>query len=381
MNTFLCNLENNRWASKDAIVNENSFIKTNLVLCFGQKSFFGNKEVYTNTKKQFPNAEIVFCSTSGEICNNNVTDKDGILVALEFEKTKLHTVSVNIANYNNSYDAAVALINSLPHNDLSYVMVISDGSLINGSELVRGLNDAAPKNVKISGGLAGDGPNFTSTLVGLNNHATNGEIVAIGFYGNAIKIENGSQGGWQPFGLEKRVTKSKNNVLFELENENALDVYKKYLGKEADKLPGAAIVFPLSIMLPNTDQPVVRTILSINEDEKSMTFAGDLPEGSKVRFMRSNLEKLTEAAAEAAKNSTSSTTIKPSFSLLVSCVGRKIVMGNNAVDEVTAVINQLGKETKVAGFYSYGEIAPFSEGGNCQLHNQTMTITSFYESL
>ena len=40
----------------------------------------------------------------------------------------------------------------------------------------------------------------------------------------------------------------------------------------------------------------------------------------------------------------------------------------------------LGGQAVMAGFYSYGEIAPFSLGERSELHNQTMTITTFAES-
>jgi hypothetical protein len=267
----------------------------------------------------------------------------------------------------------------LSKNDLCYILVLSDGSLVNGSELTKGLSTQFDKNVLITGGLAGDGPHFESTLSGLNQQPKEGEIIAIGFYGENLKVTHGSQGGWDIFGLEKRVTNSSANILVELENQNALDLYKKYLGDEAEKLPGAALLYPLSVIIPGTDKPVVRTILSINEQEKSMTFAGDIPVGSKVRFMKANFERLTLAASEAAQI-TSANNILPDFSLLISCVGRKLVLGEKTVDEVKAVSETFNNEVIMAGFYSYGEISPFNEGGQCQLHNQTMTITSFYEN-
>jgi len=197
--------------------------------------------------------------------------------------------------------------------------------------------------------------------------------------GKLLTVTHGSQGGWQTFGLEKEVTSSAGNKLFELDSKNALEIYKKYLGPEAGNLPGSALMFPLSVIIPGSKQPVVRTILSINNDEQSMTFAGDIPPGSKVRFMKANFDMLTSAAAEAAQNTMPDKNKSPDFSLLISCVGRKIILGLRTEEEVEAVQESLGNKTPVAGFYSYGEIAPFNEGSNCRLHNQTMTITSFYE--
>ncbi|MFW2476185.1 MAG: FIST signal transduction protein, partial [Sediminibacterium sp.] len=247
--------------------------------------------------------------------------------------------------------------------------------------LVKGLSTQINKQVMVTGGLAGDDAAFSSTLVGLNKQPIEGEIVAIGLYGKNIKIAHGSQGGWDQFGLEKRVTSALGNVLFEIEHQNALELYKRYLGEESKNLPGSALLFPLSVTMPGSRNAVVRTILSVNESEKSMTFAGDIPEGSYVRFMKANFTKLTYAAAEAAELSLPDKKRYPDFSLLISCVGRKLILGSKTVEEVKSVAKTFNNNTIMAGFYSYGEISPFQDGGSCKLHNQTMTITSFYEDI
>ncbi len=350
-----------------------------LIMCFAAKEKLANPGIYDLINERFPAAEIVMCSTAGEIFHEAVQDNTLIAVALQFDSTVVKTAAINIAGYSNSYEAAGALIKQLPKADLVNILVFSDGSMVNGSELVKGLNDAAQNKILITGGLAGDGSNFTSTLVGLNEQPSQGNIVAIGFYGAKIAITHGSQGGWDTFGPEREVTRSCGNKLFEIDNKNALELYTRYLGPDADKLPGSALLFPLSVTIPGSPQPVVRTILSIDKEQQSMTFAGDIPEGSKVRFMKANFDKLTAAAAKAAQQTTLGKKGKPDFSLLVSCVGRKLILGGRIDEEVEAVIESLGEQTPVAGFYSYGEISPFNDGGDCRLHNQTMTITSFYE--
>jgi hypothetical protein len=350
-----------------------------LVLCFASREILATPGIYATVKNKFPNAQVALSSTAGEIYDDRVQDDSFVAAAITFKSTTIASASVNISDFSNSDDAAKALVNKLPKQDLVYILVLSDGSMVNGSELVKGLNMAVDNRIMITGGLAGDGSNFTATLVGLNEQPAQGNIVAIGFYGSELTVTHGSQGGWQTFGLEKEVTLSAGNKLFELDNNSALEIYKKYLGSEADNLPGSALLFPLSVIIPGSTQPVVRTILSIDNEENSMTFAGDIPLGSKVRFMKANFDMLTSAAAEAAQNTMPDKKIQPDFSLLVSCVGRKIILGLRTEEEVEAVQESLGNKTPVAGFYSYGEISPFNEGGNCRLHNQTMTITSFYE--
>ncbi|RXK59393.1 histidine kinase [Lacibacter luteus] len=378
MNTSIYRLTDSTWNlhPNSQSVNPN---EANLVLCFSAKALLETEEIYNTLRSKFSTAEIAFCSTAGEIYQNEVFDNSFIAVAIQFEKTKVIAASVNISNYSNTQEAAISLASKLPSENLAHVLVFSDGALVNGSELVKGLTTQLPQNILITGGLAGDAANFNSTLVGLNKQPAHGEIVAIGLYGSNIKITHGSQGGWEMFGLEKRVTRSSANVLMEIEGQNALDLYKKYLGKEAHNLPSSALLFPLSVTIPDAKKPLVRTILSVNEKEKLMIFAGDIPVGSTVRFMKSTFDKLIAAADQAAALTVTGHKKMPSFSLLISCVGRKLILADKVVEEVKAVQQSYTNETVMAGFYSYGEISPFNEGGNCQLHNQTMTITSFYE--
>jgi len=351
-----------------------------LLLCFGSKDILQDTSIFNMLKAKFPAANIAMCSTAGEIYNTEVADNTLSIAALRFAHTRIETGSVTIDDFENSYDAGQGLIGKFNKEDLSYLLVLSDGSKVNGSELVRGLNNAANHSLLITGGLAGDGSNFQSTLAGLNAPPVAGLILGIGFYGNHIQINHGSQGGWEMFGLEKKVTRSSSNILYEIDNKKALELYKKYLGNEADALPGSALLFPLAVVLPDTGEQVVRTILSINEDDGSMTFAGDIPEGAQVRFMKANFDKITNAASGAALQSLATDHKTPKLALLISCVGRKLILQSRTDEEVEAVDEIYKHNTLLTGFYSYGEISPLVKGKQCQLHNQTITITSFDET-
>lgn len=351
-----------------------------LVIGFGSKDLIANDFLYGELRSRFPIADIAMCSTAGEIYDNEVLDDSISIVAIELDKTIIKSTSVKIDDYLSSFEAGANLVSKLEKDNLKYIFILSDGAKVNGSELVRGIESVVESSVPVTGGIAGDGTQFQSTVVGLNSVPESGNIVAIGFYGESIKISHGSMSGLDMFGVERRITKSNSNELFEIDNVNALDLYKQYLGKYADELPGSALLFPLSIKLPNTSEAIVRTILSINEDRKSMVFAGDLPEGSSVRFMKANFEKVIEAASDAAQKSISQFDIKePSLSLLISCVGRKIILGNRIDEEIEAVREIFSNKTIISGFYSYGEISPFNLNTKCELHNQTMTITTFDE--
>jgi len=348
-----------------------------LVLCFGAKHLLGTG-IYDDLKNRFSRAGIAICSTAGEIFHTDVCDSTISIAAIQFSDTQIVTRSVSIDHHTDSYKAGLGLVKQFP-TGLSYLLVLSDGSKVNGSELVNGLNDGAGGNILVTGGLAGDGANFQSTLIGLNAAPREGLIAGIGFYGDKIKIHHGSQGGWEMFGLEKTVTRSDGNVLYEIEGRNALELYKKYLGAEAGSLPGSALLFPLSVILPGGAQ-VVRTILSIDESAGSMRFAGDIPEGAQVRFMKANFDKITDAASGAALQSLARSGQPPGLALLISCVGRKLILQSRTDEEVAAVNEIFGGHTLLTGFYSYGEISPIVSDGDCHLQNQTMTITTFYET-
>ncbi len=359
---------------------QSSNLTPQLVFAFGSTGLVGSEETFNYLKDKFPSADIISASTSGEIIGDNLFDDTVVVTAIEFEKTVIKAVSTNFSDHNNSFEVGKHLMQELLANDLRSVFVISEGSFINGSELVSGLNENKPEKVSITGGLAGDAARFKQTLVGLNHTAQEGKIVAIGFYGKNITVGHSSFGGWDEFGRERIVTKSNKNVLFELDNENALDLYKEYLGPYVDELPGSALLFPLSIKLESNNKNLVRTILTIDEQKKSMTFAGNLPVGSKVRLMKANFEKLIEASSKAASEAITDISATPQLAILISCVGRKLILQERTNEEVVAAKQIFGNNTTITGFYSYGEISPFNPNTNCELHNQTMTITTFSET-
>lgn len=350
-----------------------------LVLGFGEKQLL-QQDFYAKAREKFPDAHILLCSTAGEIFNTEVMDDSVSVTAISFNNTPLHTASVSITDYADSFQAGAALIHELEQEDLRYVLVISDGGKVNGSELIRGIESVVQHRIPITGGLAGDGPRFESTCVGLNEQPIAGRIAAIGFYGDAIRIGHGSVGGWEMFGPERTITRSVSNQLYEIDGKNALELYKLYLGKYADELPGSALLFPLSIKLSDSGEPIVRTILSIDTASDSMVFAGDVPEGSRIRFMKANFDRLIDAATEAARNTfTAIPQSTPKLALLISCVGRKLILDKRVDEEVEAVADVLGNQTVLTGFYSYGELSPLKPEADCQLHNQTMTVTTFDE--
>jgi len=368
---------NSSWKEYPSTLNAE---KCQLVLVFGSPESITQPEVYEYLKKTYPHADIVFSSTAGEILNESVYDNSAVVTAIEFEKTTIKCVETNVKDHGNSFEAGSFLVKQLDKDSLTNIFVISDGTFINGSELVEGLSSDNEVHIPITGGLAGDAARFNKTFTGLNKVPTQGNVIVVGFYGNDMLIGHGSLGGWDEFGPERIITKSEKNVLYELDGKNALDLYKQYLGNYVKELPGSALLFPISIRINGSDKNLVRTILSVSEENKSMTFAGNLPVGSKVRLMKANFDKLVTASSTAAADSFNSKDGRePDLALLVSCVGRKLILQERTEEEVEAAKDVLGAGTTITGFYSYGEISPFNPGTPCELHNQTMTITTFTE--
>ncbi len=350
-----------------------------LVLVFGASSLLSDTGKMNEVRARYPGALMLGCTTSGEICGVRVRDESLVVTAVRFEHTELKLAHEVVKEGGDSLEAGKKLAMALPSRQLVHVLVLSDGLKVNGSELVRGLRENLPAGVSVTGGLAGDGTAFQRTLVYANGAPREGVIAALGFYGDRLKVGYGSLGGWDSFGAERLITRSKGNVLYELDGHSALELYKKYLG-ENNAGPADALLFPLSLRTGEEGYRLTRTVLSINEDDQSMTFAGDMPEGNYARLMKANFDRLVDGAEGAAQASYEMLgSVEPDLALLVSCVGRKLVLKQRVEEEIDSVRDVLGKNTVLAGFYSYGEICPHGAVTKCELHNQTMTITTFSE--
>jgi hypothetical protein len=374
-------IETKRW-TEDAGWNgkESSVRKAQLVLAFASPRICDRHDLFEEIAAFYPAAEVFGCSTAGEILGTQVTDESLVVAAIEFAVTTFRSARVCINDSSETFEAGRRLVEQLPRHELVHVVVFSEGLKVNGSELVKGLASMLPPGVTVTGGLSGDGYRFERTCVVYKGHSERGTIVALGLYGPSLRVGYASLGGWDPFGPERLITRSRENVLFEMDGHSALELYKRYLGKHAADLPASGLLFPLSLRTSRDTTPVVRTILSVDEMGKSMTFAGDIPEGSYARLMKANFDRLIDGAAGAAKVSYGeSGTNPPDFALLISCVGRKMVLKQRIEEEVEGVRDVMGDRTTLAGFYSYGEISPFTPSARCELHNQTMTITTFSE--
>ncbi len=352
-----------------------------LVVAFGASSFGDAPQPLRDLRAAFPRARVIGCSTAGEICGAQIHDAGIVAAIVRFDGTKLRAASSPTGPAAASFSAGVDIAQRLAAPDLRAMIVLSEGLEVNGSELVRGINSVTPPSVIVTGGLAADGERFKKTWVFDGTDPAPRRLAAVGLYGERALVTHGSRGGWDLFGLERRVTKAVGNVLYELDGKPALKLYKEYLGDRAAGLPATALLFPLAMRAEEQEQKqLVRTVLAVDEDAQSLTFAGDIPTGSLVQLMRANFDRLVQGASDAATMARATTRGGGDLlAVAISCVGRRLVLGERTEEELEATLDVLPSGTEQVGFYSYGEISPFASG-SCDLHNQTMTLTTISES-
>lgn len=354
-------------------------LNPNLLLVFGSAALL--KDLAAPLASQFPGAIRAGCSTAGEISSQGVSDQSCVVTAVRFDSAQMVASSTELASMEDSFAAGVRLSEKLPPAGLRTVLVFGQGVAINGSALIAGMAEKLGADVTITGGLAGDNAAFTETWVLDASGVHNDRLTCVGLYGESLSLGHGSFGGWSPFGPARKVTRCENNVLFELDGEPALGVYKRYLGEHAKDLPASGLLFPFAMLgSDHSEVGLIRTILAVNEVDGSLTLAGDIDPDGYLRLMHASTDALVEgaeAAAQAAKTMFEGD--GHGLALLVSCVGRKLVMGGRVDEEVEAVGDVFGQGAVLAGFYSNGEISPFTGEVACKLHNQTMTITYLSE--
>lgn len=373
------NYQNGRWSAKEFSELDSEHT---LVLAFFSPSFGINNAALSELRRLYPQSQLLGCSTAGEILGTEIFDDSIVVAVVQFERTQLRTAYAAVSQAEDSAAAGASLARALAGPGLRLVFVLSDGTHVNGSHLVEGINSGLSADIVVTGGLAGDGTAFGKTWILERGEPRGGIVTAVGLYGDHLRIGHGSKGGWDFFGPERVVTRSKDHVLFELDGRPALDLYKEYLGDRAAELPAAALLFPLSIRANRGDvNRVVRTVLSVDDAQKSLTFAGNVPTGHLAQLMRANFDRLVDGAAGAAAELRPmlQSNNGPTLCIAVSCVGRRLVLGERAEEEVEAVLEVLEPHTRQIGFYSYGELSPYANG-RCDLHNQTMTLTAIGET-
>ncbi len=353
-----------------------------IALVFGSIDHFRQPGFAPMLKSVFPGAQLVGCSTAGEIFNDGVHDGTASVTAIRFKDARYRVATAAIDGPADSFGAGARIAAKLVDDGLTNILLFAPGVDINGSALIEGIQSVCSKSVSISGGLAGDGGAFKETFIISNDGLSNRDVVAVGFYGDKVRFGHGSFGGWRPFGPRRKVTRAEGNILYQLDGAPALEVYKRYLGEYAKDLPASGLLFPFSMIAKDaTDVGLIRTILGVNDADGSLILAGDIIKDGYLQLMLACTDALVDGAQSAAEAAQSVLNQdQPALAILVSCVGRKLVMGARVDEEIDAVREVFKAGSVITGFYSHGEISPLLKGPECKLHNQTMTITCLYEA-
>jgi len=350
-----------------------------IVFTFGSREAIKDEEIYKKLKKLYLTSDIVGCSTDGNILGDSLSECEIVATALSFERGSVRIAIKDFSHLSNQVEVSRSLVSLLPKERLKHIFILSDGLNMNGSSLVKGANEAVNHQIPISGGLASD-EDLVETVVRVNDIAKSKRTVAVGFYGDSISIKTGYYAGWKEFGILRKITRSVENIVYEIDGKPALELYKKYLGEYAKNLPKSALNFPISIKATHGDEPVIRSVLGIDEEHSALIFAGDVPEGYLGRLMKTNVDSLIDGA-EIASRQIEKQNGETALGLVVSCVGRKLVLKQLVDEELESVSNVLGESVELVGFYSYGEIIPSPNYPiSSNLHNQTMTLTVIYEA-
>lgn len=357
-----------------------------LVLYFGAPGFEGYEALYKHLEATYPQAAIAGCTGGGAIQGDEICDDAVVVSAVQFKTTKVRLAERSLIERHTCFSTGVSLAQELNADDLKAILVFSEGLNTNGVDLTDGLIEILPKTVVVAGGLSSDGGNLMDSRISNHGKLISNGVVAIGFYGADFVAASAAVGGWSPFGPVRAITKATDNVLFELDGKPALDLYETYLGDEAKNLPASALIFPLGIINPELPEAEpVRSVIDINRQQRSLTLTIPISVGHNARLMRATNGDLTDGAENAALFSLQQFLEKgyksDSFlSVLISCIGRRIMMGQDTISEVEAAADILGPAAQTIGFYSHGEIGKHPTMDHSSFHNQTMSVTLFAEN-
>ncbi len=359
---------------------DNAAVDPSLILFFGARMAMAEHSVFGDLRAKFPGAIIVGCSGGGQIHSDGVLDTGITGVAMSFASTKIRVESAPAHDSFDSFTTGRSLGANLAGEKLAGVLLFTDGIEVNGDELLAGLASSLPPNVVIGGGMAADDDRFEKTLIAANAPPSANMIAAIGFYGDDIRLTSACGDGWKEAGVEFKITASRMNKLYDLDGVPALELYEVNLGEQAQQLPMSGLSFPLRVCDPNNQNvSLVRTLLGIDRDVGMLTFAGNVPEGWMAQLMHAEPLDLISAAAEAAEGRNMDALADAQVAILVSCIGRRLILGTQSGGEVMSLKNALGGSPAISGFYSYGEFATPTKHQKPRLFNQSITVFGISE--
>ncbi len=322
----------------------------------------------------YPEIELIGCTTDGELSSVHAYTEDSITLMLfssdelEFKTGVADEISKDTAF--RIKDAAESVKLEF-EQDPTLCITTPSGLTASGDIMLEGFRQSLGEGFPIFGGTAGDKLNLKCTYQFHKNKVFTDAAPFI-LIGGPLLYSFGVESGWIPIGKKAIVSKSDNNMVYRIDTDTAFDYYKHHLGENIG-LKDFAIIgdYPLAIFEEDQKSFYLRAPFIINEENGSLTFVGNVPQGSTVQITHSTRDKIVEATKTSVKSSVTAYPGKmPSAALCFSCASRKLVLGTRVEEEYDAFTAYF-PDLPVAGFYTYGEIGPLGRDKPARFHNDT----------
>ena len=367
-------------ACKQAIEKSGSK-KPDLTVVFSSVSF-EQAEVLKGVREASNNASLIGCTDAGEITNEGPSKNSVGVMAIASDQINFYVgLGKDVKKGAREAGRAVAKeIKEKAKEPLRAFIMFPDVLTGNGADIVRGVLDVLGEHFPVVGGAAGDDFLFQKTYEYRDGEVVSGAVGGVGLAGK-FSMGAGVRHGWIPIGVPMKVTKSEGSVVHELDGRPALSIYEDYFGDKAgdlrkEPLARMAITYPLGIKLPGMEEYLIRDPITVDE-KGAITCAAEIPEGSEIRLMIGSKEKAVEDAEDAARKLTrdfEKAGTRPKLVLMFNCIAREKLFAQKANDEIQAVMNIIGQDVPLLGFYTYGEQAPI--GG--EVHDLEKCSPRFY---
>ncbi len=322
-------------------------------------------EISTHVCEILPKAHIIGSTTDGEIYNREVTVHETIISISCFDDVKLTS---GFSLEADSFQSAHSLFTTIASDKTRLMIVFCDGIYCNGDDVLSALHKCK-KEMIVAGGLAGDNGLLKKTFVTHNKGVYTEGLVAVAFESESLQINTHYSFDWIPIGTEMQITLAKANRVYEINHKPARDIYAKYLGDTAAvKLPSIGVEFPL--IVEENGVRIARAVLQVHQD-KSLSFAGNLKEGTKVRFGVGNPELILQNGL---KNSQEIKKYPIEAAYIYSCMARRRFLQ----EHISTELERYPLDVTLSGFFTYGEFYSTTESKS--FLNQSVTILMLCES-
>jgi len=323
----------------------------------------------------YPDLALIGCTTDGEISSQGGFLEDSVTLVLFAAEPGQIAAGLGrdvAADPVRATSEAVAAARAGLGGDASFCITTPESLTTSGVTILEGLKAALGKAFPIFGGLAGDQWRIQQTYQFFGTEVLS-DAVPLLLFGADVLFAHAVDSGWKPVGHQRIVSRVEGNVVFELDDEPVLDFYERYLGAQRYEMVSAE--YPLAVFAEDGSGYYLRSAFQMDAESRSIAFFGDVPAGSTVQLTETTSDAIIEAARTATKRALDAYPgSEPRGILVFSCAARKAILGVNTERELTAVEAGLTEPLPVAGFYTYGEIAPLRAGGETHFHNATFSI-------